>query len=64
MPTKSQRDSQEDKELKALIERAIQQPGVAEAVEVYERTEAIYRRTPNMTTFTEATSNSTAEDSA
>jgi len=38
----NKRDKAEIAAFEALLEQALKQPGVAEAVEVYERTEAIY----------------------
>jgi hypothetical protein len=47
------------KEMEALVARALSEPGVAEAVELYERVEAVYATISGATRISQSTANST-----
>lgn len=51
------------KEMEALVARALKEPGVAEAVEVYERAESAYATIFGATRTSESAANSTSEES-
>ena len=46
-------------EMEALVEKALSEPGVAEAVDVYERAEAVYATISGATRIVRSTANST-----
>ena len=49
------------KDMKALLERAIKEPGVAEAVEICERSESVYADISRIVEPPEAATDTTAE---
>lgn len=51
------------KEIDALVARALKEPGVAEAVDVYERAESVYTKLSSATRASESAANSTGEES-
>jgi len=46
-------------EMEALVQKALTEPGVAEAVEVYERAESVYAAISGATRILRSTANST-----
>ena len=56
---KKQATKKAQEEMEALVEKALSQPGVAEAVDVYERAEAVYAAISGATRIVRSTANST-----
>jgi len=51
------------KDMEALVAGALREPGVAEAVDVYERAESVYATIFGATRISESAANSTSEES-
>lgn len=64
MASRQPRVDKSQKEMEALVAKALKEPGVAEAVEVYERAEAVYMAIyAGATRNSESTANSTSGES-
>jgi len=62
MPTHRSAGEKAQEEVEALVARALTEPGVAEAVEVYERAESVYTALSAATRVSESAANSTGEE--
>jgi hypothetical protein len=58
MPKKQAAEKAQE-EMEALVEKALSEPGVAEAVDVYERAESVYAAISGATRVLRSTANST-----
>ena len=56
---KKQATKKAQEEMEALVQKALTEPGVAEAVEVYERAESVYTAISGATRILQSTANST-----
>lgn len=62
MPKSRLSDKKTEKEMEAILEKALNEPGVAEAVEVYERAEFVATVVAGVTGPSESTANSTIDE--
>jgi hypothetical protein len=64
MASKQPRGDKAQKEMEALVARALKEPGVAEALEVYEKAEAVYAAiSAGAMRISESAANSTSGES-